>query len=200
MYLGAESQIANETTAVRDQIQPIQIQASYLLANLFHFKHRAMEYFLDSDRFESVQLFIRQLEDNTILHDCSSPSSPSLWLQAFGNTQGMLSYLPCTTADVEALGSLVHPAIAAFKSGQELPPSPYLSKTLQPTSQPWQQLSHRTRQWTPGTSWSSASIKGSGSSTRSTVISSSLQDVHGAQAHGSKLQVSSWRESKGWEW
>ena len=133
---------------------------------------------------------------------CSSPSSPSLWLQAFGNTQGMLSYLPCTTADVEALGSLVHPAIAAFKSGQELPPSPYLSKTLQPTSQPWQQLSHRTRQWTPGTSWSSASIKGSGSSTRSTVITSSLQDVHhdGAQAQGSKLQVSSWRESKGWEW
>ena len=62
-----------------------------------------MAYSLDPNSFESVQLFVKHRADNTV-----------------------------KTADVEALGSLLYPAIAAFKSGQwpELQLSPYLSKIL----------------------------------------------------------------------
>ena len=59
------------------------------IAYLFHFKHGAMAYSLDPNSFESVQLFVKHRADNTV-----------------------------KTADVEALGSLLYPAIAAFKSGQ----------------------------------------------------------------------------------
>ena len=81
-----------------------------------------------SDRFESVQLFVKHEADNTVLNELFAGFY--ILSQAF-DWQGMSSTVVArTTADVEVLGSSVYPAIAASKLGPELPRWPYLSKTF----------------------------------------------------------------------
>ena len=121
---------------------------------LVHFRHAAM-YSLDPDRFEPVSLFIKHWEDITVLNKLFF----YILTQAV-SWQGMWSYLPSTTADVEALGASEYQAITPSKNGQQtFSPHHTSPRLLQSTFQPWQQWCPTTRRLTLGTSWSSASIK-----------------------------------------
>ena len=120
----AESAAAGESAASGDQSKDIQIQFTYFLANLFHFKPESKGYSIDPDIFEQVPLFLKDKDENTVLNE--------LFFYVFSRAlswQSLTMYNPKTAEQVETL-PIRYDAIDASASGPDLPAVSGLSKNF----------------------------------------------------------------------
>ena len=100
----------------------------------------------------------------------------------------MSSYLLRKTTDVEALGASEYPAIAASKQGPDLPLSPYLFKTLTAAAAPYYKTTGTRNKLEQRFNKALRELnKVDGEKFQVYIL------LHGAQAQGVVLQVSSCR-------